>query len=161
MWASSPSCWKRTWRELRREDTSRFFASYQPVLTGTPTTPITSWRNLYWGYLCVIPPCTQGMAFVAKLAASCETRGFIGSIAGPGSFAFMDDYFLGLKGQGERCVCVWGGFNFIMLLVDDRLLHWLKCDELSKNNSSLYPAVCWGEICTWQLIELSICSSKL
>lgn len=47
------------------------------------------------------------------------------------------------------------------MLIDCRLLRWLKCDELSRNNLSLYPAVCWGETCTWQLIELSICSLKV
>lgn len=56
-------------------------------------------------------------------------------------------------------VCV--GVNGIMLLVDYIVPCWLKCELLSRNNSSLYPADCWGKTCSWEVIQLSICSLKV
>lgn len=56
-------------------------------------------------------------------------------------------------------VCV--GVNGIMLLVDYIVPCWLKCELLSRDNSSLYPADCWGKPCSWEVIQLSICSLKV
>lgn len=89
------------------EDMSRCFTFCQLVLTGTPTALITSWSNLYWGYLCMIPTCIQGMAFAGKLAASCVTRAFIASITRPDSFAFQGwSASLPEKLMWKVCVCV-------------------------------------------------------